>query len=165
MESDYPRPHCLAEAALEQQLTEDESRETLDDPREDGPTQEELMASLGRYLTKARETLPVARKKFLQGLPSCGLFAVVRRTPYLGAMPSEDLANTWVAEFYIVDGLSPGTVWGHLWMSVHPPELVNNVVGFPDSEVVDWLIVNPDGSIEGNWWRQWAQDRRDGKVP
>ncbi|MDX1629264.1 MAG: DUF2314 domain-containing protein [Fulvivirga sp.] len=97
------------------------------------------------YVQKAKESLPDAKQKFLKGLNEGQAFFLttriydkngnfeqvfVRVTNWEGSNISGTIAN----ELKTVKNFSYG-------------QLIN----FPESAVLDWLITNPDGTEEGNY--------------
>ena len=97
------------------------------------------------YVAKARKTYPVAKKRFLAGLPPKYLFSLTTKL--------WDRSHTkFEVVFVVADQIKNGTVTGHL--ATHTKQRVGynfgDKISFPESEVMDWTIVRPDGTEEGN---------------
>jgi hypothetical protein len=97
------------------------------------------------YVAKARATYPAAKKRFLAGLPPKYLFSLTTKL--------WDRSHTkFEVVFVVVAKISGGKVTGHL--ASHTKQLVGYDFGdqitFPESQVMDWTIVHPDGTEEGN---------------
>lgn len=110
--------------------------------------QEELMAfekAIAPYSAKARESYPEAKERFLAGLPSGYSFLITTR------LHDED--GKWEQVFIAVQRIEDGKVIGKISNNL------NLVKGFkrgqkytfPESELLDWVIVSPDGKEEGNF--------------
>jgi Uncharacterized protein conserved in bacteria (DUF2314) len=54
--------------------------------------------------------------------------------------------------FVVADEIKNGTVTGHLATHTKQPVGYNfgDKISFPESQVMDWTIVHPDGTEEGN---------------
>jgi uncharacterized protein YegJ (DUF2314 family) len=104
-----------------------------------------LDAAIAPYVAEARKSFPVAKLRFLQGLPSDQAFFVtvklkdgkghservfihvaeIRGTTVLGSIANDIL---------LVDGFKAGQKYS-----------------VDEAEILDWLIAKPDGSEEGNF--------------
>jgi len=97
------------------------------------------------YIAKARATYPAAKKRFLAGLPPKYLLSLTTKL--------WDRSHTkFEVVFVVADKISGGRVTGHLASHTKQPigyDFGDPIV-FPESQVVDWTIVHPDGTEEGN---------------
>jgi hypothetical protein len=101
--------------------------------------------AIAPYVAKARKTYPTAKKRFLAGLPPKYLFSLTTKL--------WDRSHTkFEVVFVVADKISDGKVTGHL--ATHTKQAVgynySDRITFPESEVMDWTIVHPDGTEEGN---------------
>lgn len=97
------------------------------------------------YVAKARKTYPVAKKRFLSGLPPKYLFSLTTKL--------WDRSHTrFEVVFVVADQIKNGTVTGHLATHTKQPVGYNfgDQISFPESQVMDWTIVHADGTEEGN---------------
>ena len=97
------------------------------------------------YLAKARNTYPAVKKRFLAGLPPKYLLSLTTKL--------WDRSHTkFEVVFVVADEIKGGTVTGHL--ATHTKQPVGydfgDRISFPESQVMDWTIVHPDGTEEGN---------------
>jgi hypothetical protein len=101
--------------------------------------------AIAPYLAKARKTYPAAKKRFTAGLPPKYLFSLTTKL--------WDRSHTkFEVVFVVADKISDGKVTGHLATHTKQPigyDFADSVT-FPESEVMDWTIVHPDGTEEGN---------------
>jgi uncharacterized protein YegJ (DUF2314 family) len=114
---------------------------TLHISRHDFATLEKAMAPA---IAEAKATYPAARKKFLSGLPTESKFVVQVHLKQRDGKRE----GAFVEVDSIRDGQVSGTIETHL-------ELVSEFkqgqhITFPEEEVYNWLIVQPDGSEVGN---------------
>jgi len=146
---------CLAEPALETVL----NRTVGDD--ETTPSDTDIEQRFLTYLAQARETFPKVRARFTAGLPSCAILLVIRRPP------SDVPGNPWAEEpeAFVVEEFSGPQVTGHEWSGSERPDPTPYRLTFPESEVVDWLLAMPDGTIEGNWMAKSLAGPHDNKAP
>ena len=101
--------------------------------------------AIAPYVAKARKTYPAAKKRFLAGLPPKYLFSLTTKL--------WDRSHTkFEVVFVVADKISGGKVTGHLASHTKQPVGYNfgDQITFPESEVMDWTIVHPDGTEEGN---------------
>lgn len=101
--------------------------------------------AIAPYVAKARKTYPAAKKRFLSGLPPKYLFSLTTKL--------WDRSHTkFEVVFVVAKQIKNGTVTGHL--ATHTKQPVGydfgDQISFPESQVMDWTIVHPDGSEEGN---------------
>jgi len=105
-----------------------------------------LMKAEAPYIAKGRATYPAAKKRFLAGLPPKYRFEVRKRLTDPGGVRLEEV-------FIEVDAIKDGTVLGRIGSelgvvrSFHQGQRIS----FPESDVLDWTIVHPDGREEGNY--------------
>jgi hypothetical protein len=112
---------------------------------------EKLLAyrrAVAPYVAKARATYPAAKKRFLAGLPPGHTFAVMVR------LQAIDHANKEVQQadvFVDVHAIKNRKIYGR----INSPMPISaykrgQLISFPESEIINWLIQRPDGSEEGN---------------
>jgi uncharacterized protein YegJ (DUF2314 family) len=104
-----------------------------------------LDAAIAPYVAEARKSFPVAKSRFVQGLPSNEAFFVtvklkdakghservfIRVAEIRGTTVLGSIAN----DIFLVDGFKAGQKYS-----------------VDESEILDWLIAKPDGSEEGNF--------------
>jgi hypothetical protein len=96
------------------------------------------------YITKARQTYPSAKRRYLAGLPPGESFFVT-------AVLQDDAGRTEQV-FIAVDRISDGVIYGRIWSNVQHVRGYSTYERYRVSEVNirDWLITKPDGSEEGN---------------
>jgi hypothetical protein len=105
----------------------------------------EIDRAIQPYVAKARKTYAAAKKRFLAGLPPKYLFSLTTKL--------WDGSHTRVEIVFVVaERIKNGTVTGHLATHTKLPIGYNfgDRISFPESEVMDWTIVAPDGTEEGN---------------
>jgi hypothetical protein len=97
------------------------------------------------YVAKARKTYPAAKKRFLAGLPPKYLFSLTTKLWDRSRTKSEVV-------FVVADQIKDDTVTGRLATHTKQPVGYNfgDQISFPESRVMDWTIVHPDGTEEGN---------------
>ncbi len=100
--------------------------------------------AIAPYVAKARKTYPAAKQRWQNGLPAGNQFFLVTRV--------YDCETHWEQSFIAVESIAGGTVKGRI-----ASELSNvrkfkqgDAYEFPESAILDWVIVRPDGSEEGN---------------
>src|ERR1043165_3111215 len=101
--------------------------------------------AIAPYVAKARATYPAAKKRFLAGLPPNYQFTV-----WLPFSETDKKTGQYRQEnaFVIVDKISGGKIYGRLnnrMLSLKTYRLGQRVQ-FPESRVLNWCIVRPDGS-------------------
>jgi uncharacterized protein YegJ (DUF2314 family) len=105
--------------------------------------------AIAPYVAKARASYPAAKKRFLAGLPPHYTFAVWVR---LYQRDEKTREQRYEDVFVGVKAIKSGTVYG--WINSKPVAITTHRQGeqiqFPESEVMNWLIVHPDGTEEGN---------------
>jgi len=105
-----------------------------------------LLKAEAPYIAKGRATYPAAKKRFLAGLSRGYRFEVRKRLADPGGVAYEEV-------FIAVDAIKDGRVYGRIGNKLGT---VNSYrqrqrISFPESEVLDWTIVHPDGREEGNY--------------
>ncbi|HEY7376875.1 MAG TPA: hypothetical protein VIF57_32250 [Polyangia bacterium] len=114
-----------------------------------GTNPEEALANWRRqiapYVAKATATYPSAKQRYLAGLPAGETFFV---TTLL-----RDRDGHFEQVFVLVDRIAAGAITGRISSDIAAVRGYRrgDVLSFPESEVVDWLISKPDGSEEGNF--------------
>ena len=116
-----------------------------------GDKQHEAMEkAIAPYVAKARATYPAAKKRFLAGLPPKHLFTVWLPIDEQDKKTREP-RREYV--FVLVEKISAGKVYGRI--NNRLLALKNHHYGdrvqFPESRILNWCIVRPDGSEEGNY--------------
>jgi len=97
------------------------------------------------YVKKAQKTLPKAKKKYSKGLKDGQAFFLTTRIydslgnfeqifVRVSSWGKENVSGTIANQLNAVKGFSFG-----------------QTITFPESDILDWLITNPDGSEEGNF--------------
>jgi uncharacterized protein YegJ (DUF2314 family) len=118
---------------------------------ETGPVNgEAYQKAIAPYVAKARATYPAAKKRFLASLPPNHTFYVWTRLYQPGVKGQQPRAED---VFIVVKAIQGRKVFG---IVANTPDLVTNYkqgerVQFPEAEVLNWVIVRPDGSEEGNY--------------
>ena len=106
---------------------------------------EEYDALIAPYVEKAQKTLKNAKKKYLKGLKEGQAFFLTTRIydnlgnyeqifVRVSAWEKQSVNGTIANQLNAVKGYSYG-----------------QTITFPESDILDWLITNPDGSEEGNY--------------
>ena len=112
---------------------------------------EQLLAyrrAVAPYVAKARATYPAAKKRFLAGLPSGHKFAVMARLQAIDHAKKEVQQADVFVDVHAIKG---GKIYGR----INSPMPIagykrGDLISFPESEILDWVIARPDGSEEGN---------------
>jgi uncharacterized protein YegJ (DUF2314 family) len=113
---------------------------------------EEMERAIAPYIEQARKSYPGAKKRYLAGLPSGHRFSVLTK---LHSPGREE------AVFITVTGIKGDQITGHIDSDVR------GVVGYKagdsytlsERDIVDWVIVQPDGSEEGNLVGKFVEER------
>jgi hypothetical protein len=97
------------------------------------------------YVEKARKTYPEAKKRYLDGLPPQHTFFITTRL--------HDDKGRFEQVFIAVKEIKDGRIKGLIWSDIN---IVSGYkhgdsYNFPESELLDWTIANPDGTEEGNF--------------
>jgi hypothetical protein len=108
------------------------------------PQLQKLMSAIEPYVQKARSTYPDAKARYLAGLPSGSTF--------FATVQLHDAEGKMEQVFVLVDKIEAGQISGLIWNDI--TRVKGFVKGqrytFPEAEIIDWTISNPDGSEEGN---------------
>ena len=100
--------------------------------------------AISPYVSKARETLPRAKKKYLKGLRKGETFFVTTRIRENGRYEQVFVRVTaWEGD--TIRGLLASDV------TIVPNHKRGETMACKESEVVDWTISKADGSEEGNF--------------
>jgi uncharacterized protein YegJ (DUF2314 family) len=105
-----------------------------------------LMKAEPPYIAKARATYTAAKKRYLAGLPPKYRFEVRKRLADPGGGAFEEV-------FIEVDAIKDGKVYGRIGSELGAVRSYRQWqrISFPESDVLDWTIVHPDGREEGNY--------------
>ena len=97
------------------------------------------------YIAKARSTYPVAKAKFLAGLPLGEIFFVTTRL--------HDKNGAAEQVFIEVNSIQGDHIIGHIASQLIVVKDFKNgqFYTFQESDLIDWLITHADGSEEGNY--------------
>lgn len=106
---------------------------------------EQYEALIAPYVKKAQKSLPKAKKKYSKGLKEGQAFFLTTRIydnlgnseqifVRVSSWENTNISGTIANQLNAVKGFSFG-----------------QLIEFPESFVLDWLITNPDGSEEGNF--------------
>lgn len=112
--------------------------------------------AIAPYVAQARATYPQARERFLAGLPKGQLFFLTTRI--------KDRKGNVAQTFIEVKAIQNGIVTGRISNDLIVVEgfRQGDTYAFPEREMIDWTIVKPDGSEEGNFVGKFL-DTYDGK--
>jgi hypothetical protein len=105
--------------------------------------------AIAPYVAKARKTYPGAKKRFLAGLPRgwrfCVSYRLIQNAPEVKQYRFEDVIVD-------VDKIENGKVYGRIAnkLGIVTNYRYDQSISFPESDVMNWLFVRPDGSEEGN---------------
>jgi uncharacterized protein YegJ (DUF2314 family) len=105
---------------------------------------QEVENAIAPYVQKARSTYPDAKRRFLTGLPEgAAFFTTVRLHDDAGGMEMV---------FVKVTKIDGGQVAGVIASDIDTVRgyRLGQAYTFPETDVVDWTISNPDGTQEGN---------------
>jgi uncharacterized protein YegJ (DUF2314 family) len=105
-----------------------------------------LLKAEAPYIAKGRATYPAAKKRFLAGLPPKYRFEVRKRLANPDGVRYEEV-------FIEVDAVKNGMVFGRIGNELGVVRSYRQWqrISFPESDVLDWTIVHPDGREEGNY--------------
>lgn len=98
------------------------------------------------YIAKARATYPAAKKRYLAGLPPKYQFEVRKRL-------TDSDGGAFEEVFVEVEAIKDGKVYGRIGSELGAVRSYRQWqrISFPESDVLDWTIVHPDGHEEGNY--------------
>jgi hypothetical protein len=102
-------------------------------------------AAIAPYIQKARETLPDAKKRYLDGLPKGQiLYVTIRLTDPQGRFEQAFVkVNSWTGT--VIKGALASD------MDLVKKYKKGDALTCRDSQVMDWTISKPDGTEEGNF--------------
>jgi len=111
----------------------------------------ELRRMMQPYVDSARATWPAVRQRFQAGMgPAAKLFAVTRL---------HDVAGHEEQVFIGVERIADGRIHGRIFSQI---ELVDGftygqLYDFAEPDLVDWLVMREDGSMDGNFVGRFLQ--------
>ncbi len=107
---------------------------------------DQLLEAEKPYIAKGRATYPAAKKRYLAGLPQGYTFTVRKHLADRGGDRNEEV-------FVYVDAIKGGKVSGRIASELTAVRSYRQGqrIFFSESEVLDWTIIHPDGSEEGNY--------------
>ena len=105
----------------------------------------QFLAAMEPYVKQAKDTYLGAKRRYLKGLPVGEMFFVTTRLV--------DYQDLWEQVFIRVEGIRGEIITGTIASDIRTVSgfKSGDSYRFPESELVDWLIANPDGSEEGNF--------------
>lgn len=127
-----------------------EKNRPVDNPiRTEGDSAIAYNKAIAPYVAKARKTYPAAKKRFLAGLPPGWRFCVSYRLLQNAPAAHEKRFEDVIVD---VDSIKDGTVHGRIAnkLGIVTNYHYDQAITFPESDVMNWLFVRPDGSEEGN---------------
>ena len=115
-----------------------------------GSEAETVLDKTSKLTEEARGSFPAIRLRFLAGLPQ-GSALFVRTTIRDGGVEE--------SVFLAVDRIEDGQVLGTLSSDITRLASWNygDPFGVSEDEIEDWVILNPDGSEEGNIIGKWIE--------
>ena len=115
------------------------------DGTDPGDAQAKWNALVAPYVEQGRATYPEAKRRYLAGLPPGHTFFV---TTIL-----RDHEDHFENVFVVVDKVAGQKVTGRIATQVNLVRGYRDgqLLVFPESDLIDWLISKPDGSEEGNY--------------
>jgi hypothetical protein len=102
------------------------------------------------YIAKARATYQQAKKRYLAGLPAGYSFIVRKHLIEPGTHKSEGVLIE-------VDSIKNGKIYGQLGDVELPSFHRGQRFSLAESELEDWAILHPDGSVEGDFIGKYLQ--------
>jgi uncharacterized protein YegJ (DUF2314 family) len=125
--------------------------ETKDKAPKDEPVRaKDIIAydkAIAPYVAKARATWPKAKKRFLAGLPEGWSFAVSYRLAQTDKRTKQQrVEDTFVVVKAVKGGMVRGTIGNKLEVVTNYHE--GQTIEFPESKIMNWVFVRPDGSEE-----------------
>lgn len=122
-------------------------------------TRAEIERAIAPYQEEARASYPDAKRRFLAGLPAGYSFSVT--TKLKGPRGFEVV-------FVKVTGITDDKITGTIASKVRSVAeyKAGDPYTFPEGEMVDWVILHPDGTEEGNvvgkFLDSWKRQRQQG---
>jgi hypothetical protein len=113
---------------------------------------EELERAIAPYIEQARKSYPDAKKRYLAGLPPGTRFSVVTKLHSPGRVE---------AVFVTVTGIKGDQVTGRIDSDVRGVGgyKAGDSYTLSERDIVDWVIVRPDGGEEGNLVGKFLDER------
>jgi uncharacterized protein YegJ (DUF2314 family) len=118
--------------------------------------QKKYEEALKPHLEEAKKTYPDARKRFLAGLAPGERFLITLELKDEKGIPEK----LYVEVGNIKDGVIKGTIATNLRRVTKIKR--GDKYSFPEAELIDWMIVKPDGSEEGNFVGKFLNEYRSG---
>jgi hypothetical protein len=100
------------------------------------------------YIAKGRATYPTAKRRYLAGLPRGYSFAVRK---HLIERSTGPVSHRMEGVYVFVDTIKDGKIYGRIGEVELRSFRQGQRISFPESELEDWAIFHPDGSVEGNF--------------
>jgi hypothetical protein len=96
------------------------------------------------YIAHARASWPDAKRRFVAGLPRQHALFVTTRL--------RDASGRIEQVFVAVDSVSAERVYGRIWSQILivAGYRLQQPHHFPEGDIIDWMIMRPDGTEEGN---------------
>ena len=100
--------------------------------------------AMAPYVAQARASYPAARERFRAGLPPGHTFFVTTRL--------HDAAGSEEQAFVVVDSITNGMIAGRIASQIGVVQgfRYGQPYTFPEADLVDWMVSQPDGAEEGN---------------
>jgi uncharacterized protein YegJ (DUF2314 family) len=119
---------------------------------------DELERAIAPYIEQARKSYPDAKKRYLAGLPPGQRFSIVTKLHSPGRVE---------AVFVTVTGIKGDQVTGRIDSDVRGVAgyKVGDSYTLSERDIVDWVIVRPDGSEEGNLVGKFLEERNAKQHP
>ena len=105
---------------------------------------DEYQSAIAPYVEQGRQTYPVAKKRYMDGLPSGYVFYAVTNL--------RDGSGTSEQVFVAIASIKNGRITGRIASDTLGVKGFKNgdPYSFSENELMDWLITHPDGTEEGN---------------
>lgn len=102
-----------------------------------------LEKAIAPYIEQAKRSFPGAKKRFLAGLPAGHKFAIATKLHSPGKVETV---------FVMVQRIEGNKITGRIDSDVRAVTgyKTGDSYTLPESDLIDWVIVRPDGSEEGN---------------
>lgn len=118
--------------------------------------QKKYEEALKPHLEEAKKTFPDAKKRFLAGLPSGERFLITVELKDEKGIPEK----FYVEVGNIKDGVIKGTIASNIRRLAKVKR--GEKYSFPETDLIDWMIVKPDGGEEGNFVGKFLNEYRIG---
>lgn len=141
---------CASTVAISQQQQKPEIYVAPNAPKDkpvsaEAKQAEQIEAAIKPYIEKAKNTYPLAKARFLNGLPPRHTFFITTRLHD----SSKRIEQVFIAVKEIKDGRISGVIASTIQLVAGYHE--GDAYSFPESELIDWTISKPDGTEEGNF--------------